>query len=108
MIEMRIQNTTNSIANAICRCCVKGLSVLRISSLPLTLWHLLCTRVGKMTRLAAQMLGNLDADICRYLGSLSGKRLAMAVCVPAPVEARVECQELMFIGNPNASFRSPV
>ena len=127
---MRITNTTNSIANAICRFRVKGLSVLSISpSLHLPLWRLLTTCVGQMrnqsclqsgsnsalakwfrqlTRLAAQILGNMDADICRYLDRLSGKRLAMAVRVPAPVEARLASQERTFFGDPSVRFRNPV
>ena len=118
---MRIQNTTNSIANAICRFCVKGLSLSRISSclqrqswhlLPLGRLALLSWREGSgaishvmgmlrnLTMAAARYASDMDANLERCLRAF---RFAMSpVAVPVGKPATLEA----CMGKPNAGFPS--
>ena len=118
---MRIQNTTNSIANAICRFCVKGLSLSRISSclqrqswhlLPLGRLALLSWREGSgaishvmgmlrnLTMAAARYASDMDANLERCLQAF---RFAMSpVAVPVGKPATLEA----CMGKPNPGFPS--
>jgi len=109
---MRIQNTTSSIANAICRFCVQGLSLSRISSgLQRRSWHLL--PLGRLALLMSRgvsganshlmgMFRNLTAAAARFASDtdanlercLTAYRFAICPCAvpvgkPATHEARM-------------------
>ncbi len=124
---MRIQNTTNSIANAICRFCVKGMSVSRISlGLQRQSWHLLplgrlmqlslqeCSRanshvMGMLRNLiaaAARMTSDMDANLERCLQAyqFAFSPCAAPVSQPATLEARMGKPAS---GGPGTSCRNP-
>ena len=119
---MRITNTTNSIANAICRFCVKGLMVSRISSLrqrqswhllPLGRLALLSWREGSeaishftgmlrnLTATVARMASDMDANLERCLQAFRFAMSPSAVPVgkPATLEARTGKPGSGFSGN---------
>ena len=129
---MRIQNTISSIANAICRFCVKGLLVSRIPSLlQRRYWHLLsqsvrlaqfsfctCFRVSShvmgmlrnLTAAAAQMMSEMDASLERQLLAL---KFALCPCAGpggkpatlAMLEARLG--KPVTTGSQGTRFRNP-
>ncbi len=121
MNEMRIQNTTNSIANAICRSRVQGLSLSRIYSclqrqsrhLPLGRLALLSWRevsgaishlmgmLRNLTMTAARFASDMDANLERCLQAFRFAMSPSAVPVgkPATLEARTGKPGSGFSGN---------
>lgn len=82
---MRIQNTTNSIANAICRFCVKGLSVSCISlRLQSQSWHLL--PLGRLMQLSLREWSRVNSHVMGMLRNLIAAAARMASDMDANVE----------------------
>ena len=124
---MRIQNTTNSIANAICRFRVQGLSLSRIlSCLQRQSWHLsplgrlalLSWREGSgVISLSIGMLRNLTTDAARFASDMDANlerclqayRFAMSPCaVPVGKPATLEaCMGKPNFGCPRNGFSKP-
>jgi hypothetical protein len=126
MNEMRIQNTTNSIANAICRFCVKGLSVSCIlSGLQRQSWHgqslgvslaQLSLREGSRVYLhvletlrnlmatAARMLSDMDANLECWLQAYRFAFCPVAVPVSKTATLGTSLGKPV-TGGPDTSFR---
>ena len=125
---MRIQNTTNSIANAICRFCVKGLSVSCIlSRLQRQSWHRLTlgvslaqlslregSRLGlhlmgmirNLMATAARMASDVDANLERFLQAYRFAYCPVAVPVGKPATLETSLSKPAS-GGPDFSFRKP-